>query len=121
MTLAMRISAFLVGLALFSGCGTSEGDPVQRSTSYQTLLKAEEAFEAKRYADALPGFDETIRVGLVQADVLAETFVKRALCKIETGDLEGASDDLAQAERGGAVGVEYQQVQKRLGEKRSRS
>jgi hypothetical protein len=121
MIVAMRSLAFFVGVALLTGCGSAEGDPVQKSESYQTLVKAEEAFEAKRYAEALPGFDETIRVGLVQSDVLAETFVKRAVCKIETGDFEGASEDLAQAERGGAVGEEYQQAQKRLGVKRSRS
>jgi len=101
------------------GCGTATADPVGKSASYQSLGKADEAFEANRHGEAMPLFDEAIRTGLLQPDVLAETYVKRAVCKIETGDMEGAAADLEQAERGGAVGEEYQQAQKLLTKKRS--
>lgn len=113
-------SSFLFA-AVVVGCGTTTADPVGKSASYQSLGKAEEAFEAKRHGEATTLFDEAIRTGLLQPDVLAETYVKRATCKIETGDLEGASADLEQAERGGAVGEEYQQAQKMLSRKRSGS
>jgi hypothetical protein len=108
------------GLGL-AGCGRTPGDPVKTQTSYQTLAKANEAFQAKNYAEAIVGYDEAINASVVQADVFAETCLKRAVCRIETGDLDGAAADLEQAERGGAVGEEYQQAQKMLSQKRSRS
>ena len=117
MTKSVRAFASLFCVIAVVGCGTATADPVGKSASYQSLGKADEAFEAKQYGDALPLFEEAIRTGLLQADVLAETYVKRATCKVETGDVEGAAADLEQAERGGAVGEEYQQAQKLLSQK----
>ena len=121
MTKSARAFASLRCAIALVGCRTPTADAVEKSASYQSLGKADEAFAAKRYGEALPLFDEAIRTELLQADVLAETYVRRAICKIETGDLEGAVADLEQAERGGAVGVEYQQAQKTLRQKRSGS
>ena len=77
------------------------------------------AYQAKKFAEAIPGFDETIAKSAVQGDVLAETYLKRAVCRTETGDLAGAEADLAMAERGGAVGDDYETAQKRLNAKKS--
>jgi hypothetical protein len=114
--LTMLFVAFAV-----SGCGTGMADPGAKSASYQTLIKADEAFEAKGFAEALPFYDQAITAGVVHPDVLADAYIKRAICKLETGDLDGAAEDLSQAERGGAVGEDYQKAQKILREKRSGS
>jgi hypothetical protein len=118
MTKSVRAFASLLCAIAVVGCGTTMADPVEKSASYQNLGKADVAFAAKRYGEALPLFDEAIRTELLQADVLAEAYVRRAICRIETGDLKGATADLEQAERGGAVGEEYQQAQKMLSQKR---
>ena len=120
MRIVSSISLF-VALTVAAGCGSKTADPVSKAESYKALAKADEAFADKRYSEAVPLFDEAIKSGSVQADILAEIYVKRATCKIETGDLDGASADLEQADRGGAVGEEYQRVQKKLSEKRSGS
>jgi len=115
---SLRRTVFAVLVAVpFSGCGGQHDAPVKREQSYQSLAKADEAFAAKKYADAIPIYDVTLAKGGVQADVLAQAYLKRAVCKIETGDLAGAEADLSMADQGGAVGDDYTEAQKRLKEK----
>jgi len=102
-----------------SGCGGQRDALVKREQSYNSLAKADEAFGAKKYADAIPMYDETLAKGGVQADVLAQAYLNRAVCKIETGDFPGAEADLSMAEQGGAVGDDYAEAQKRLKEKKT--
>jgi len=101
-------------LAVGCGDGAPPADPKVVATSYTSLKEAEDAFAAKKYGEAIPMLDSVIAAGVVRADVLGETYLKRAISKLETGDKPGARADLAKAEEGGAVGQEYQDVQKRL-------
>jgi hypothetical protein len=118
-----RASAFIAptATALLLGCGGAAEQTAQREVSYQSIGKADEAYNAKNYAEALRGFDEAIAKGGVQADVLAETYLKRGVCKMETGDLAGAADDLSKAEEGGAVGADYTLAMKQLHAKKAGS
>ena len=121
MTPRNRFPLGLIALFAVCGCGAEQADPGKTAASQQLLRTGDDAFQAKKYADAIKAYDETIKTGVLQPDVLADTYVKRAACRIELGDLDGAADDLAQAERGGAVGEDYQKAQKILSEKRSGS
>jgi hypothetical protein len=108
----------IVGVA---GCGGEQRVVAARETAYSSLERADEAFRAKKYADAIPGYNSAITGAGLQADVLAEAYLKRAVCKTETGDVAGAAADLEKAEQGGAVGDDYQAARKRLDAKRSGS
>jgi hypothetical protein len=113
------VNGFLT--ALLSGCGwTGGGDQVKTEASYRSLAQADERYAARDFAGALEIYNEAIKAGGIQADVLADAYLKRARCKTETGDLTGAVDDLALAEQGGVGGDEYAQAMKRLQEKKSR-
>lgn len=107
--------ASVVALAAVVGCGGgAAGDPKKTASSYVSLKEAEDAFSAKKYGEAVPLLDAVIASGSVQADVLGETYLKRAICKLELGDKPGARADLAKAEEGGAVGEDYQKTMKRM-------
>jgi hypothetical protein len=106
--------ASVVLLSAFVGCNGSAGDPKKTASSYVSLKDAEDAFAAKKYGEAVPLLDAVIASGSVQADVLGETYLKRAICKLELGDKPGAREDLAKAEQGGAVGEDYQKALKRM-------
>jgi hypothetical protein len=110
-----KIYLVIVGCVLCTtGCSSKEPDPVAMKSSYQTVVKADEAFAAKNFAEALPLYDQTISASLVQGDVLAEAYVKRAICRMQAGDFGGASDDLAFAEQGGAAGDDLVAAKRRL-------
>jgi hypothetical protein len=108
----------VVCAAALGGCSNPQVDAVKLEGSYRTLGQADESFKSKRFAEALPTYDEAVKTGVLRADVLAETYLKLACCKIETGDLAGATADLEQAERGGVAGEEYQKALKSLAEKK---
>jgi len=111
----MSWTVLLAAAAILAGCGGAKVvDPVALGSSYKSLKSADDALAAKKYAEAIPLYDEAIKAGVLQADQLAEVYLRRAVCKIETGDKAGATDDLAKAEQGGAVGDDYQAAQKRL-------
>lgn len=119
--MSRRLTTALASLVIAlsqSGCSNPQVEAVKMEGSFRTLGQAEESFKAKKYSEALATYDEVIKSGVVQADVLADAYLKRACCKIETGDLAGATDDLAKAEQGGAVGDEYQAAKKKLSEKK---
>jgi tetratricopeptide (TPR) repeat protein len=56
----------------------------------------------KRYAEAIPAYDEAIRRAPPGDTRLASYYIYRSLSKLETGDLAGARSDAQESERRGA-------------------
>ena len=110
----MKLAFHLVVVAVVAGCQSNQANPATMQTNYASLAQADEAYAAKNYSVALKHYDESISSGLIQPDVQAEALVKRAVCRMETGDSAGATDDLSRAEQGGAAGDEFENARKRL-------
>ena len=92
------ISAWIVPLGFLAGCGGDSAAVVDsRQSAAQAYEKAEQAFNAKNFAEAKDAYDQCLSGGL-PADLLGTARVRRAVCLAEAGDFAAASEEITALE-----------------------
>ncbi len=81
-------------LLLVAGCSSKAIPPEKIGDAQVKFDQAEGLLKAKDYAAALPVLDEVIAEGLLGPDFSASSFVMRANCRLELGNLSGAMEDI---------------------------
>ena len=114
------LSGLLAAAVATAGCSSKQSDPAKVATSSKAFSDAEAAFAAKNYGPALALYDEAIKGSSLQADLAAEAYARRGICKLETGDTAGAKKDFDKADEGGYAGDEFSAARKRLDDKAGR-
>lgn len=101
----MRLTFLLVTIA-FVGCGgggSSESEST-RQTAASAYESAQTAFNNKDYAKAKESYDLALKGGLY-SDLIGPARARRAICLAETGDADGAMQEIVALE-GGAPNID---------------
>ena len=88
----------LLLLFLCVGCGRTQMSADQIRGGESAHLLALEAWQSKDYAKALEHFTEAVESEGLNADLIAEALLRMAECHVELGNLDEASDVLANLE-----------------------
>lgn len=92
-------------LLVVLGCGAPSAP--DRSNAQADFNAATEAFDQGNFAQAMQHYDAVVESVGLNPDQMAETYIRRAVCRAHTGDMAGAHADLDFMAEGGPTELVY--------------
>ncbi len=102
-------AVIIFSVCLLSGCGNDQMAPASIATSQLSYDEALVAFDEGNFEQAESGLTNAISNGGLDADLIADALLKRAIARRELGRLDEALADVEQAAPGaGDLSVVHQ-------------